>query len=182
MMTQAKVRKTTKQATGVRRKKATTAKPRAGVGSTRGAPTVRPDGQADRRSGAVSRSRSLPTAEAVGAVDVEQILQSVASARAALVEIQTKLNSISDTALDKLPKNDQEAWADELAETNNAIVKLDTVALKAINDDFAARVPELEQRTKALAASLQKMKDVADIIASIGKVIQIVTDIASFIK
>ena len=109
-------------------------------------------------------------------------MASVANARAALVDIQSKLNSISEAALDKLSEKDQEAWADELAETNNAIVKLDTVALKTINDDFAGRVPELEQKTKALAASLQKMKDVADIIASIGKVIQIVTEIASLIK
>jgi Mg2+ and Co2+ transporter CorA len=182
MMTRAKVRKTTKQATGGRRKKATPAKPPVGVASPRAAPTGKVDGPAGRGSNAVARSRSLPTADAAVAVDVEQILQSVATARAALVEIQDKLNSISEAALDKLSKDDQEAWADELAETNNAIVKLDTVALKAINDDFAGRVAELEQKTKALAASLQKMNDVADIIASIGKVIQIVTDIASLIK
>ena len=181
-MTQAKVRKSTKQATGGSRKKATTKKLPVGVGSRRAPPTGKADVPAGRGSKAVVRSRSLPTAGAAGAIDVEQILQSVAAARAALVAIQDKLNSISEAALDKLSKDDQEAWADELAETSNAIVKLDTVALKAINDDFAGRVPELEQKTKGLAASLQTMKDVADIIASIGKVIQIVTDIASLIK
>ena len=180
-MARAKVRKTTKQATEGRRKKATTARPPGGVGRTRGSPTAKLEGLA-RRGPAAARSRSLPAGEVTGAVDVEQILASVANARAALVDIQSKLNSISEAALDKLSEKDQEAWADELAETNNAIVKLDTVALKTINDDFAGRVPELEQKTKALAASLQKMKDVADIIASIGKVIQIVTEIASLIK
>lgn len=181
MMAQAKVRKTTKKTTGGRRKKATTASPRAGVGDAQGIPTGKLDAPT-RRGPMVARSRSLPAAEAAGAVDVEQILKSVASARAALVEVQSKLNSISEAALDKLSKDDQEAWADDLAETDNAIVKLDTVALKTINDDFASRVPELEQKTKALAASLQKMKDVADIIASVGKVIQIVTEVASLIK
>ena len=181
-MAKAKVRKTTKQATKGGRKKATAAAPRTGVVATRGAPTGVLDAPAARHEPAVSRSRSMPTAVAPGPVDVEQTLASVAAARAALVEIQTKLNWISDSALDKLSKDEQEAWADELAKTNNAIAKLDTLALTVINVDFAGRVPELEQKTKALAASLQKMKDVVEIIASIGKVIQIVTEIASLIK
>lgn len=131
---------------------------------------------------ATAVARSLPRAEAAGAADVDKILASVAAARTSLVAVQTKLNSISEAKLDKLPKKDQEAWADQLAATDDAITKLDTVALKTINDDFADRVPELEQRTAALAASLQRINDVVDIIASIGKVIQIVTDIASLIR
>ena len=110
------------------------------------------------------------------------MLASVAVTRAALVQVQRKLNAISEAALDKLSKQEQEAWADELAATSNAIVKLDTVALQAINADFAGRVPELERKTAELAAKLQKMKDVADIIASVGKVIAIVTEIAGLIK
>ena len=48
------------------------------------------------------------------------------------------------------PHPEQEAWAAELAATSNAIVKLDTVALHAINADFAGRVPELERDVTGL--------------------------------
>lgn len=179
-MARAKARKTAKQATGGRRKKSAP-RPRSGGGAPKPAPPA-PRDRLTRRGPAPTRSRGLPTAEAGEAVDVAAVLESVAAARAALIDVQSRLNAISEAALDKLPEKDQEAWADELAQTNNAITKLDTVALKVINADFAARAPELEQKTKALAASLQKMKDVADIIASVGKVIQIVTEIASLIK
>lgn len=179
-MARTKARKTAKQATGARRKKAA-AGPRAGIGRPKPAPPP-PSRTPTRRGAAITRSRGLPKAEAVEVTDIDAVLASVASARAALVDVQSKLNAISEAALDRLPEKDQEAWADELAQTNDAITRLDTAALKVINADFAARVPELEQKTRALAASLQKMKDVVDIIASVGKVIQIVTEIASLIR
>ncbi len=181
MMAKTKAKKTAKQATGARRKKVVAAGPRTGAGGPKPAPPA-PSGRLARRAPQAAPSRGLPKAAAEAVIDVDQVLASVAAARSALVDVQSKLNAISEAALDKLPEKDQETWADELAQTNNAITKLDTVALKAINADFAARVPELEQKTKALAASLQKMQDVVDIIASIGKVIQIVTEIASLIK
>ena len=179
-MARTKAKKTAKQATGGRRKKPA-AVPRAGAARPKPALPA-PSDRLSRGGPAPARSRGLPKAEARTVIDVDAVLASVASARAALVDVQSKLNAISEAALDKLPEKDQEAWADELAQTNDAITRLDTAALKIINADFAERVPELEQKTKALAASLQKMKDVADVIASVGKVIQIVTEIASLIR
>jgi hypothetical protein len=175
-MAEAKAKKTTRQATGARRKKAATARPRAGA--SRGVPAGELPPPV-RREPPPARTRGV---EVAAPVDVDAVLASVAATRAALVQVQRKLNAISEAALDKLSKQEQEAWAAELAATSNAIVKLDTVALHAINADFAGRVPELEQKTAELAAKLQKMKDVADIIASVGKVIEIVTAIAGLIK
>jgi hypothetical protein len=177
-MAEAKAKKKTRRATGARRKKAATARPRAGAGVSRGAPAGE-QSQAVGRAPPPARTRGV---EVAAPLDVDAVLASVAVTRAALVQVQRKLNAISEAALDKLSKQEQEAWADELAATSNAIVKLDTVALQAINADFAGRVPELEQKTAELAAKLQKMKDVADIIASVGKVIAIVTEIAGLIK
>jgi hypothetical protein len=177
-MAVAKARKTTRQATGARRKKAATARPRAGAGVSRRVPAGELPPPV-RRGLPPARTRGV---EVAVPVDVDAVLASVAVTRAALVQIQRKLSAISEAALDKLSKQEQEAWAAELAATSNAIVKLDTMALQAINADFAGRVPELEKKTAELAAKLQKMKDVADIIASVGKVIEIVTAIASLIK
>ena len=177
-MAEAKAKKTTRQATGARRKKAATARPRPGAGGSLGAPAGESPPPV-RRAPPPARTRGV---EVAAPLDVDAVLASVTVTRAALVQVQRKLNAISEAALDKLSKQEQEAWADELAATSNAIVKLDTVALQAINADFAGRVPELEQKTAELAAKLQKMKDVADIIASVGKVIAIVTEIAGLIK
>jgi hypothetical protein len=177
-MAVAKAKKTTRQATGARRKKAATARPRAGAGVSRRVPAGELPPPV-RRGPPPARTRGV---EVAVPVDVDAVLASVAVTRAALVQVQRKLSAISEAALDKLSKQEQEAWAAELAATSNAIVKLDTVALQAINADFAGRVPELEQKAAELAAKLQKMKDVADIIASVGKVIEIVTAVASLIK
>ena len=114
--------------------------------------------------------------------DIDQVLESIAKARDALIAVKSKLNAISESDLDRLPHAAQEQWADQLSETNNAIVTLETAALKTINADFANRIPELERKTSALATSLKQLQDAADIIASVGKVIDIITDIASLIK
>jgi hypothetical protein len=42
--------------------------------------------------------------------------------------------------------------------------------------------PRRSRSSTPTSRSLQKMKDVADVIASVGKVIQIVTEIASLIR
>ena len=99
----------------------------------------------------------------------------------ALTATQKQLNSLTDSQIAALSPEEQTKRTDQLANIETSILKLEGSMLGAVNSQFTAQLPQLEEATAKLTNALNGMSDTVQTINAVSSSLDTITEIAKLV-